>query len=108
MLPPLMSAPWGIYAGDPSQITLTIMEGETPADLSATTITAQWRRTASAGDLIELGVTVDGAEVTVSVTEEQSRAMGRGGVFDVQGVTAGVVRTIVRGMTTWTLDVTRG
>ena len=108
MLPPQMRAPWEIYAGDPSQITLTIMEGETPADLSATTITAQWRRTASAGDLIELGVTVDGAEVTVSVTEEQSRAMGRGGVFDVQGVTAGVVRTIVRGMTTWTLDVTRG
>ena len=77
--------------------------------MSALAWSCQWRKSASSDVFIELVVDDSDAangNLVVTATGEQTRLMGGGGVFDVQGEPGPSTR--LRGRTSWTLDVTRG
>ncbi len=108
---PVASPPTPVYAGD----TLTIEyrfrdDTDTPVDLTAWTFTAQWR--AAPSEATSVPFTVDQTNrstgvIVLTMSATQTAAMGRSGVFDLQGVNGSVVRTFVSGSTVYTPDVTR-
>jgi len=96
-----------VYAGDPWVQGFAFGPEDAPEDVSGVTWLCHWRQTVQATEFIAL--TVDDSDaangnIVVSASGEQTRAMGAGGVFDVQG---GDV-TRLRGRTSWMQDVTRG
>lgn len=100
-----------VYAGDSLTFPAYVFTSSgDPVDLSGWVLTAQWRRNPGSSTVIEL--TVDASEagvgrVLLSATPVQTRQMGTAGVFDLQGVLAGEVKTWLRGSTVWLEDVTR-
>ena len=106
--PSRVESPWGLYAGDPARLELTVRDTlGAPVDLSGRTWLAQWRESPSAPDAVPITAdTTDAATgiLVLSLTAEQTRAMTRGGVWDVQHVGGS---TLVYGTTTWRRDVSR-
>ena len=101
-----------VYAGDTITFpTYTITDSAgTPVDLSAWTWRAQWRYVATADVAVELDVddsqAADGI-IKISADSTDSRAMGRDGVWDLQGTQGSTVQTWIYGPTEWVEDVTR-
>ena len=108
---PIVIAPVEMYAGDDLVIAaFTLKENTVPVDFSTWTLLCQWRKRASDTDAIALTVdTTDAAtgRLVVSVSAAQTRLMGQSGVWDLQGTKGSIVRTFVRGSTTYIGDVTR-
>ena len=95
-----------VYSGDPWAQGFAFGPEDAPEDVSGVTWLCHWRKTAQSTEFLELVVDDSDAangNIVITATGEQTRAMGAGGVFDVQG---GEV-TRLRGRTTWKLDVTR-
>ena len=107
MLPPKMTAPWELYAGDESSIApLFTTDGTTPEVLPLTGWQATWRSYAGSTDSVAIAVDATNAAsgiLVLSLTGAQTAAMTAAGVFDVQNGD----RTYLRGETAWSLDVTR-
>ena len=98
-----------VYAGDPWVQGFAFGTEADPEDISAYTWSCEWRQEAEATAFIELSVDDSDAangNLTISATAEQTRLMGRSGVFDVEGSPGPVTR--LRGRTSWMQDVTRG
>lgn len=110
-LPPTVY-PVDVYAGDTLVFpTYTITDADdVPMNLSGWTFTAQWRHHPHAADAITLTVdTTDAASgvIGISATAAQTRAMKQSGVWDLEGVMGGTVRTFLAGTTVYTQDVSR-
>ena len=103
-----LTEPWQIYAGDHAVLEVRVTNADgTPQDLTGLTWQAQWRTRADATDAQPIFLDTSQAAAGVlrlSLSAEQTRAMGRAGVFDVQQVGG---PTLVAGTTSWTQDVTR-
>ena len=106
-----------VYAGDDWEFTFRYGERETEGDpteyvdLSGWTITSQWRakdaKSATFQQLVvDMSQAADGY-ITIRADEAITRAMGQGGVFDIQGRIGERDITFCRGRTSWMLDVTR-
>lgn len=82
-----------------------------PADMSSwTDWLCQWRPSASSTTDVELDVDLTEAatgKVVLRATGEQTRAMKRNGVIEVQASKAGAPKTFVRLFTEWEQDVAR-
>lgn len=99
---------WPLYSGDASTISITVRESDAPAVLPESGWAAQWRRSRSATEFETIGIDTTRAGegvLTLRLTGEQTTAMGRGGVFDLEHTPS--QRTYLQGATTWTQDVTR-
>lgn len=73
--------------------------------------TAQWR--AKATDATAIQLDVDDSEASTGIIKISSDSadtarMGGNGVWDLQAINGGTVKTWIRGKTKWTEDVTRG
>lgn len=101
-----------VYAGDSVSFgTYRFLEDGVALNLSGYTFEASWRSEPSDATAVVLAVDSSGAAsgvIVVSATAAQSRAMGRSGVWDLQGTAGAEVRTFVFGRTSWVEDVTRG
>jgi hypothetical protein len=104
-----------IYAGDTTvwpTYTFTD-EAQQPRDLvneGWSFWTAQWRPKADAATFIDLVVDASQAStgvVKISASSIDTALMGGNGVWDLQAISNGAVKTWVRGKTKWTEDVTR-
>lgn len=103
-----------IYAGDYWSRALTIAQDGAAVDLVAAGFTAwkaQWRPDAGSSTFVDLTVDDSLAAsglITVAATGAQTETMGGPGVWDLQALdSAGRPVTWVRGVTSWTQDVTR-
>lgn len=103
-----LQTPLRVYAGDDFAVAFRFkMADGSPADLSQYDAwSSQWRHKHQSDDAVDFTVEVDGGEITLSLTAEQTQSMCDG-VFDIQSVTDGVVRTFVAGNVVVTGDVTR-
>lgn len=117
-LPPLSPEPILVYSGEPCSFNSYEFGSEdtsdppvfTPRDLSGWTFLAYWRVYTSSVEFLPLTVDASGASagvLGVSCDGPTTALMKRGGVWDLQGTFGGVVETLLRGETKWTLDVTR-
>ena len=111
---PVVPSPWELYAGDPAALSVRLIVGGQPADLSEYEgWRAQWRTMPGATDAVDLVVDADAVAdgvLAVHVAGEDTDAVTgrvRSGVWDLQATLGGDSRTFVRGSTTWRKDVTR-
>jgi hypothetical protein len=115
MMSPFTVPPVNVYRGDDLEFPLYVFreQGEV-MNLAGWEWACQWRVTPDATEFLELAV--DSAEaveglIRIAATEEQTVAMGRSGVWDLEGrreVDGDVeVKTFLRGRTVWSEDVTR-
>ena len=103
--------PVAIYSGDDCLFpAYQFNTGVTPMDLSAWTLSAQWRPERDSGTIVALLVDdTDSAtgRILVSATGLQTASMGSGGFWDLQGVKGSEVQTFIQGVTVYSLDVSR-
>lgn len=104
-----------VYAGDTCVFpTYTFKEAGVATDLVDAgwgNWTATWRRKISADEAISLRVDVSQASVgliAITASSEMTRQMDGAGVWDLQAERTDEIRTFLRGVTTYTKDVTRG
>lgn len=99
-----------VYAGDTTSFySYTFKVNDVPQNLTDWTWSAQWRLTTASPDSIALVVdSSQAATGTISVyaTAAATSQMTGPGVWDLQGVKAGQVRTWLYGITNFTKDVT--
>jgi hypothetical protein len=101
---------FALKAGDDFAVQFTFKVDGVPQDMSAWTFASEWRSGESSDNAVPFAVdqsTASQGVVILSLTPDQTRAMGHGGVFDLQGTDGGQVRTFLTGSTVWSLDVTR-
>lgn len=110
---PTMLQPWQIYAGDDTQITLTLTNNGTPANLTAWgDWQACWRPAPGQDPTIPLQVDtsqLDEGRITVHIPASLTAVDGgviRDGVWDLQARKDGHTKTFVRGEIEWIGDVT--
>lgn len=106
--------PVAVYAGDTCIFPSYTFKSDTGAtDLAAegwTGWAATWRAGVGADTAIPLAVDSTQAAagiIGVTASAAQTRAMGTGGVWDLQAIRGDEVRTFLRGTTTYRMDVTR-
>jgi hypothetical protein len=108
--PPVVP-PVAIYSGDDCVFpAYQFNSGATFMDLSAWTLTAQWRAERDSGVVVQLSVDdtdSDTGRILVSATGLQTASMGSGGYWDLQGVDGSEVQTFIQGVTVYSLDVSR-
>jgi len=103
-----------VYAGDTLTFPpYTFTEDGVVIDLVAEgwgSWQSKWRVTPDAATAITLTVDDSAADegvIQITATGTQATEMAQSGVFDLQATNSGVVRTWVRGNTSWQNDVTR-
>lgn len=100
-----------VYAGDSWSQSFVFKVGDTPEDLTGWgSWECQWRPSEASSTAVDLTVDTSSADegvITISATPEQTRAMGRDGLADVQAVDGADVRTFIRFRTVWRRDLTR-
>jgi hypothetical protein len=102
-----------VYAGDTFSQTFTFKEDDEAIDLVEAgwgTWLAQFRK--STVDTTAVNFAVDASlagngQITITLSANQTAALGSNGVFDLQASQSGTVRTWVAGTIAWTKDVTR-
>lgn len=105
-----------IYAGDDTLWPVYVLKSDvdTPINLEVagwSDWAAQWRPREDSTEAVDLVVDdtrADEGIIQISATSEQTQAMGVAGVWDLQAVNDGKVKTWLRGKTKYTKDVTRG
>lgn len=101
-----------LYRGDSYAHTLTFLDGdEDPIDLSGRDYLAQIRPHATSTEILAT-FTIDDANADTGVLvlhldADETAALSRSGVWDLQETIGEVVTTILAGTATVTLDVTR-
>lgn len=108
---PVVVPDWQVYAGDTFTQTYVVTDSTTglPLNLAAWGSWAAAWRPYQGSDVVVLSVSTVGlasGQITVSATAAQTAAMDGPGVWDVQAVNAGTVRTWLRGKTAFVQDVT--
>lgn len=114
-MPQTIPTPVPVYAGDtaywpPYTFTSAV---DTPIDLVATGWTnwvAQWRPTPDSDTVLTLDVDdtlASSGTIVIGADAGTTAAMGSAGVWDLQSENGEVVRTWVRGKTSYQKDVTR-
>ena len=102
-----------VYAGDTFSQTFTFKEDDETIDLVADgwgTWLAQYRKSSVDATAVSFSVdtsAADEGQITITLSANQTAALGSNGVFDLQATQSGSVRTWVVGTIAWTKDVTR-
>ena len=106
--PILIDRPLELYAGDHAVFAWRLAD---PAGSLRLDDWDNWRCEWRDGNLLEeLDLDMSQAAagiITLSIPAEQTRRMRGRGAWDIQSDLGGIVRTWVRGTTTWTEDITR-
>lgn len=94
-----------IYAGDSFTQRVTVTANGEPVNLQVGRVDAHWR---SGTQVVPFTVTVlDTGVLELTMTPEQTRALGRRGRYDIQWQQGDRVQTIARGHALWMSDATR-
>lgn len=111
---PVLPEPWPVYAGDDEALEVTVRDQECDRiNLDGYDVRAAWRCSSEAEDEVQLDVDTTRASegvLVVYISGEQTAipdGVIRCGIFDIQTVKDGVVRTILRGDVRWQGDVER-
>ena len=110
--PALLRMPWFIYAGDDEVLQLTLKAGGEPLDVTDLELTSAWKAHIDDTETEPIEVQVTDAvngKIQLVLSHQQTALSGKihSGVWDLQAITqSGFVRTLVRGTTSWSKDVT--